>query len=217
MNLAPRAVEFVKEELKKAAGAKAIVTAKADGESYTFTIRPGGDLQKLARKIGFGSVANIDEESRTINVEPDPEKVPQEPAVIAENPAHKQYLEMNLLLLKGANPEQRQAALDKLCVMDPSKAPNNELKMETARAMRERALDAKDAPENRVKAVEGLIVWAGPYSVKVLIEVLKDKDPTVRQAALKGLETYKDEGGDRAVGANRLRHRRRSRGGRWPR
>jgi hypothetical protein len=195
---------FVKQELTKAAeaiGVKAIVTAKQDNENYVFTIRPGGDLAKLAEQIAsFGNVSNVDEQERKIELIPDLTKVPQEPEKIAANPDHPGYLKQNLDFLKGTNSEQRQAALDRLLKWDVNKDTPQDLRSAVASAMWSRAKEPRESADIRVKATEGMIVWAGKDRMSVvaalLLELLDDKEPRVRQTAMRGLEDNKTDLGD---------------------
>jgi hypothetical protein len=109
--------------------------------------------------------------------------VPQDPDTIANNPEHPNYWKQNLADLKGESAERRQAAMERLAATG-QRSPPADVRRELAQAMRDRAFARTDPADSRVKAIEQMVRWGGRFSAPLLVELLKDEEPTVRQAVL---------------------------------
>jgi hypothetical protein len=108
---------------------------------------------------------------------------PKAPDKIAKDPEHPNYWKQNLADLKGENAERRQAAMERLSAAG-QRSPPADGRRELAQAMRDRAFARTDPADRRVKAIEQMVRWGGRFSAPLLVELLKDEEPTVRQAVL---------------------------------
>jgi hypothetical protein len=76
--------------------------------------------------------------------------------------------------------------------LKPDDVPSPEMRKEIARALKQAAFDEDRHAFERVKAVEGMAVWGGNFSVPLLVELLKSKNSIVCKSCMETLAKLKD-------------------------
>jgi hypothetical protein len=185
---------FVTDRLKSLSGASSSFTSGGGGgggTSVTVHLAPVGDLQRLADRIDFGKVRNVDLAKRTISVDADAAKLPPplKPAVV--NPTDPAFYEQNLADLSGYDAGRRREAIDRLAGASPSSSAAATPLREPIRLALVKATTQGDAGDRRA-AIAALAAWAGRAATADLLPLVRDPDRATRLAAIRALKSTAD-------------------------
>jgi len=82
--------------------------------------------------------------------------------------------------------------LEQLLRITPNDVSSPDMRKEIARAFKQVAFNENRYTSDREKAVEGMAVWGGNYSVPLLLELLNAEDSSVREACYRMLAKLRD-------------------------
>jgi HEAT repeat protein len=181
--------EYTREEVAAEAG-KLVDPGKGSvgsslhaGDRMTIRLWPVSDPAAYARKIAFGEVRSV--AGRVITLVAHKVEGP---------PADADPVTMALFNLAWKHSDRRSRGLQELRNLKP-----NERRAEVAGAL-ETFLATDQDQGRRAQAVEVLALWGTKDNLPTLIRATKDKDPWVRQNAIRSLGRFQDETALEALG-----------------
>ena len=119
------------------------------------------------------------------------------------DPSDPDYYEKLADRLASSNFMYRREAMDVLLNTDPSQVTSAEARKKIARTFKQLAED--DSSFDRKKAIHGLVIWGGKYSVPILLKMLDRGHPFGEDEIIRALGELKDPQAAPALAA-RLSH-----------
>ena len=115
------------------------------------------------------------------------------------DPSAPDYYEKLADHMVSKNPFEQSEAIDLLLRIDPAKVTSAETRTKIARGFKELAEEGRF--DNQRKAVKGLVIWGGKFSVPILLKLLDNHDKTLAREVIKALGELKDPRGAAPVAA----------------
>ena len=129
------------------------------------------------------------------------ERVARERERKGPDPSDPDYYAKLAERVSSDDPFHRDDALDKLLRVQPAEVPSQETRGKIARAFKDAAFTEHGSPDQRRKAIRGMVVWGGTYAVPLLIELLEDDPPFIKDEVYDALGDLKDARAARPVAA----------------
>ena len=107
------------------------------------------------------------------------------------DPSAPDYYDRLAERLKSDNPFERREAMEALLKVGPDDVPSAETRKNIARAFKDLAEDTHGP--DRPKAIQGLVRWGGKFSVPILLQLLEERNPFVKEEIYKALGELADE------------------------